>query len=345
MIWDNHGTITGFMDLTDQSHYQCILPNVEKIMRAKGTCNIICSGTSVKTNYDPEKIIAKFKKLMIELPICAAIFCPDAAGMQCWVLRKEDNTFSITKAHEDERYMLFAGQFKKPANSMLTVIGDILSEYGLCMNEHNTTFVGDSWQDLQAAHRANIPFLHAGNIHRMQEHEIDYGPHIIDPCHGQELIDAWKQFFATHNWQELIQKVAPAPSQCGIVYDLPNYLNRPNESIAVVDMRTTLYAQPHYHPDLEVYIILEGTAIIAVGSNKYHAKQGDIISVWPFSGHYIIPDQNFVLACVNVPPYTQASHIPLYASDDFLDFDYDDFLATVYTQQTEKNSHALHTTL
>lgn len=329
ILWDNHGTITGFADPNNLAHYSSIYPNVERVMRKEGTLNIICSGTSKKRDYDPELIIAKFTKLMQELPITIALFCPDAAGKQCWVITKQhDGSFAIFQAHKDERYAHLVGTFKKPDSGMITVIQDIVANLGILPHEYTPLFIGDSWQDVRAAHNAKMPFVHAGNIHRMQEDQLDYSAQVIDWCHGQPLIDEWKQFFATHNWQELIHTVTPIQGGCGIAYDLPNYLHRANESVAVVDMRTTLYAQPHYHPDLEVYIVLQGTALIAVGSDKFYAKQGDVITVWPFNGHYIIPDQNFVLACVNVPPYTPASHIPLYASDEFLDFDYDDFVAT-----------------
>lgn len=328
LLWDNHGTITGFVDPKNPAHYDGILPNVEALMRAEGTHNIICSGTSTKRDYDPEKIIEKFSKLMTELPICAAVFSPDAAGKQCWVItKKNDGSFVINQAHSDERYTHLAGSFKKPATGMITVIRDLLHERGIAMHEHNTVFVGDSWQDLRAAHNAQLPFLHASHIHRAPKNS--YTDNLINWHHGQELIDAWKDFFANNNWQKLIKNVSPVQGERGTVYDLPNYLDRANEGIAIVDMRNTICAAPHYHPDLEVYIVLQGTALVAVGSDTFHAKTGEVIVVWPFNGHYIIPDGNFVLACVNVPPYTPASHIPLTASDETVDFDYDSYQAAI----------------
>ena len=69
--------------------------------------------------------------------------------------------------------------------------------------------------------------------------------HYID-----ELVAKWQAFFNAHEqWQDLIQGYAPISSPCGIVYELPNMLNRPNEGLAIVDMRQLSFAEPHYHPD------------------------------------------------------------------------------------------------
>ncbi len=64
--------------------------------------------------------------------------------------------------------------------------------------------------------------------------------HYID-----ELVAKWQAFFNAHEqWQDLIQGYAPISSPCGIVYELPNMLNRPNEGLAIVDMRHYFLLNP-----------------------------------------------------------------------------------------------------
>jgi histidinol phosphatase-like enzyme len=173
IIWDNDGTIMGSKDPHDTtSAAKVILPNVATTMRQKNTLNIICSGMktpeSESQNFDPEKIIAKFTTLMLELPISIAVFSPAIGGTQCWALIKEaDNQITIFKAHEDERYRHLIGTFKKPDIGMLVVIKELLREKGIVCDGTNTVFIGDAWQDMKAAHGAQLPFLHAKHIHGM----------------------------------------------------------------------------------------------------------------------------------------------------------------------------------
>ncbi len=137
----------------------------------------------------------------------------------------------------------------------------------------------------------------------------------------QMLVDAWQDFFNESNWQELIKGYSPIYGNCGIVYDLPNFLNRLNEGLAIVDMRQLDAAEPHYHPDLEVYFVLQGEALVVVGNERYSVKKGDVVAILPFKAHYTIPNEEFVIACINVPPYTPESYIQLTASNAAVDFD------------------------
>ena len=36
-----------------------------------------------------------------------------------------------------------------------------------------------------------------------------------------ELMPAWKDFYSTNNWKELIRTIQPLESGCGIIYELP----------------------------------------------------------------------------------------------------------------------------
>jgi mannose-6-phosphate isomerase-like protein (cupin superfamily) len=148
------------------------------------------------------------------------------------------------------------------------------------------------------------------------------GQEKIQAAHIQPIVSAWQDFLNTSNWQKIIKGCAPLYGPCGIVYELPNFLNRPNEGLAIVDMRQLDFAEPHYHPDLEIYFVLQGEALVVVGYETYKVKKGDVVVIAPFKAHYTIPDDNFVIACVNIPPYTPESYIPLNESNHAVDFDY-----------------------
>ncbi len=148
----------------------------------------------------------------------------------------------------------------------------------------------------------------------------------------QELIAAWQQFFNSKNsWQEFIQDCRPITSPNGMIYELPNFLNRDNESFAVVDMRKIAFAEPHYHPDLEIYFVLQGTADVFVGGNKQAASAGDVVIIPPYKAHFTIPDKNFIIGCVNTPPYRPESYLVLTESNLSVGFDRHQF--TLLTQQ------------
>jgi len=51
-----------------------------------------------------------------------------------------------------------------------------------------------------------------------------------------QLVGAWQDFLATADRHTLIQGVTPKDSGCGLIYELPNFLNRANESFAIADM-------------------------------------------------------------------------------------------------------------
>jgi hypothetical protein len=156
-------------DLTSSA--KVILPNVERIMNAPNALNIICSGCktpeSEMQNFDPQKVIKKFKSLMESLPISVATFSPAIGGSECYVLLKKADQIEIFKAHEDPKYQHLIGQFKKPEIGMLVVIKDILKlEFNLGAEEE-VLMIGDTWHDREAAHGAELSYLPAQHIHEM----------------------------------------------------------------------------------------------------------------------------------------------------------------------------------
>lgn len=121
----------------------------------------------------------------------------------------------------------------------------------------------------------------------------------------QESVTTWSEFLKNNSWQDMIVGRKPESCGCGLVYDLPNYLNRPGESFALADMRGITYSEPHYHSAgvTEIYFFLQGEALVVVGGKEMHATVGTVIVTPPLTAHYVIPDKECVLAVVNVPAF------------------------------------------
>lgn len=172
IIWDNDGTIMGSKNPNDTTNAaKVLLPNVEEVMLQPGTFNIICSGCktpeSEMQNFDPEKIIEKFKRAMATLPVNIAAFSPAIGGVQCYVILKKlnDHAIEVRKAHEDSRYGHLIGQFKKPGVGMLVVIQDMIKELNIENDSTQTMMIGDTWHDEKAATACGITFVDASKIH------------------------------------------------------------------------------------------------------------------------------------------------------------------------------------
>lgn len=171
LIWDNDGTITRSTDPNDKSNAaKTIFPGVKETMM-KADYNFIISGfkspESEAQNFDPEKVSAKFIKLMQELPINVAIFSPAIGGIACYaVIKDKNNNFTAIKAHENPKYSEYIGRFKKPEIGMFVVLRDYAYiEFGIEINANTSLMIGDTWHDEQAAREFGIPFLTAGNVH------------------------------------------------------------------------------------------------------------------------------------------------------------------------------------
>lgn len=152
-------------------------------------------------------------------------------------------------------------------------------------------------------------------------------PHDKRVC-VNEIVNAWQNFLKSKNWKELIAGVTPKHIGCGIIYELPNFLNRAHESFAIADMREILFSEPHYHPheDIEIYFVLQGTAHIVVGKNESFVSQGDVIIIPPNTAHFTIPDNEFVIAAVNTPPFKPEHYIVITETNPLVDFDQEQFI-------------------
>lgn len=327
LIWDNDGTIMSSRNPNDaSSNAKVILPNVKRIMNSNNVLNIVCSGMktpeSESQNFDPIKVIERFRLLMDELPITIATFSPAIGGTECYVVIKRSPTdaLEIRKAHEDVRYQHLIGKFKKPDTGMLIVIQDLIKEIGYESISTELLFVGDAWQDEQAATACDITFIPAQLIHALPE---DAG---IDEWQSQhalgKLVNTWQAYLDTvHDWQQLIHGIEPRKSGCGLVYELPNPIERPNENFALVDMCKLHFTEPHYHRETEVYFALQGHGIVVVGGKEHHIEKGSPIVIPPYIAHFVIPQEDLVLAVVNTPPFRPESYRVLSVQDPITRFD------------------------
>lgn len=145
----------------------------------------------------------------------------------------------------------------------------------------------------------------------------------------RDRAEVWKQFLSKpeNHWQKLVGSHTPICSPCGTVYPLGNPFQKPDESFAIVDMRNITFAKPHYHPetDVEVYIVLQGSACVVVGYEEFQVKQGDALVIPPNTTHFTIPDNEFVLAVINTPPYKPEHNILVFKHDPSTSFDYEQF--------------------
>lgn len=172
IVWDNDGTILGAVENGHARREKVIMPRIEEVMLGHKGLNIICSGCKTEFsetfNFDPVRVINKFKTLMWRLPIEMAVFSPKIGGVECYVVINNDalRMVEVIEVHNDPRYKDWIGRFKKPDVGMFVVIRDLLEErLGARIIAQNALMIGDSWQDERAALDFGIPFLNATHVH------------------------------------------------------------------------------------------------------------------------------------------------------------------------------------
>jgi mannose-6-phosphate isomerase-like protein (cupin superfamily) len=134
----------------------------------------------------------------------------------------------------------------------------------------------------------------------------------------QETVAAWEGYLRTiDDWHKLIDGIEPKIGGCGLVYEIPNPIDRPNESFAIADMRELDVSEPHRHinGEVEIYTVLQGIGKIAVGTDIYELKPGVTIVTPPDTMHITIPTGNLVLAVVNTPPFNADNYIAMTEND------------------------------
>lgn len=127
-----------------------------------------------------------------------------------------------------------------------------------------------------------------------------------------KIIQKWQQYLQTiKDWRNLIAHITPKECGCGLVYELPHISNSKNESFAIANMSNLLISEPHYHPELEIYFILEGTGLVVVGNTEHTVQKNSVVVIAPNIAHYTIPEKNLVMAVVNMPALNAQNYVPL----------------------------------
>lgn len=137
-----------------------------------------------------------------------------------------------------------------------------------------------------------------------------------------EIIIAWQIYLNTiSNWKNLVNGIDPKITGCGLVYELANPIYRANESFAIADMSNLAFSEPHYHPETEIYFILQGRGLVVVGGQEQQVQKGSVVIIPSNIAHFTIPEKDLVMAIVNTPPFNAANYYPL--SDENLAVKFD----------------------
>lgn len=142
------------------------------------------------------------------------------------------------------------------------------------------------------------------------------------------VVEAWEPYIQSiDNWETLVKGVTPKDTTCGPAYELPNPIDRPNESFAIADMRDIAFAEPHYHinDETEIHFVLEGLGFTVVGGKERYVKKGDVIVTPPDTSHFTVPDKNLVIAVVNTPPFNHLNVVVNKHTDPRVGFDQEQF--------------------
>lgn len=134
-----------------------------------------------------------------------------------------------------------------------------------------------------------------------------------------EVVRAWSEYLATvDNWETLVEGIEPKVGGCGLVYEVPNPIERPDESFAIADMRQLEISEPHKHinGEAEIYFVVQGVGKIAVGNEIHDLAPGTSIVTPPDTVHITLPGKDLVLAVVNTPPFDIANYVVVNADDE-----------------------------
>lgn len=140
------------------------------------------------------------------------------------------------------------------------------------------------------------------------------------------LITAYQKYLSNFpDWQELIKNITPLAVGCGLVYELGNPLESFDASLAIADMRTIKFAEPHYHPHVEIYFILQGTGRVFIGGMEQFVCKGSIVIIPANTAHFTIPGKDLVLAGLNTPPFKPENYIVLTKHNETVKFNHAQF--------------------
>lgn len=125
-----------------------------------------------------------------------------------------------------------------------------------------------------------------------------------DNSHLATLIKTWQDYLsAFDDWRDIIGEAEPKENLCGTIYLPPDPLRRENESFAVADMSKIELCHPHYHPETEIYFILQGNGLVIVGGEEHYVEKNSFVVIPGNTAHFTLPIEDLVLAVVCTPPY------------------------------------------
>lgn len=137
-----------------------------------------------------------------------------------------------------------------------------------------------------------------------------------------ESLKAWQNYLKRfEDWRDIVTGVKPKENICGIIYELPNFLGRENESLAIADMSHIELALPHYHQETEIYFILQGKGIVVVGGEENYVEKNSVVIIPGNMAHYTIPIEELVLAVVCIPAYNGKCPLPLDQDNPLVKYD------------------------
>lgn len=145
-----------------------------------------------------------------------------------------------------------------------------------------------------------------------------------------EIIEVWQYYLRTLDWRQALRAIKPLQTANGLVYELAAPGERTNESIALVDMTNLKASEPHYHPELEIYFVLQGLGITIIAGKEHRLEPNGALVIPSNKAHYTIPDGKLVLAVVNTPPFNPANYTAVYQDNESVQFNknqYDVLLA------------------
>ncbi len=138
----------------------------------------------------------------------------------------------------------------------------------------------------------------------------------------QKIAKKWQNFLSSlDDWQILIKNVKGHQCGCGLVYEIPNPIVAENESFAIADMSNLAFFEPHYHPETEIYFILQGSGLVVVGGQEIAVHKGSVVIIPSNIAHFTIPEKDLVMAVVNTPPFNAANYYPLTQENAAVKFD------------------------
>lgn len=141
----------------------------------------------------------------------------------------------------------------------------------------------------------------------------------------EAAVAAWQPYVGTiTDWERLVEGLEPKPTGCGPVYEPDSPLSdRGDESFAIADMRDVFIAEPHFHPngETEIYFVLTGMGKVVVGGKENVVKPGSVVVTPPDTAHFTVPEQDLVIAVVNVPSFNPDNYVTVVDTNKKLGFD------------------------